>query len=77
MTKKIRQLIGGATLVMLSGCGDYLTGFAVQHDPNRPVQATSRQLFVGIQANLWGTWGGDPARSTGIFKLNTPPLWRV
>lgn len=67
MTKKIRQLIGGATLVMLSGCGDYLTGFAVQHDPNRPVQATSRQLFVGIQANLWGTWGGDPARSTGIF----------
>ena len=67
MTNTPRLLIGGAALVILSGCGDYLTGFAVQHDPNRPVQATSRQLFVGIQANLWGMWGGDPSRSTGIF----------
>ena len=67
MTNTPRLLIGVAALVILSGCGDYLTGFAVQHDPNRPVQATSRQLFVGIQANLWGIWGGDPSRSTGIF----------
>jgi starch-binding outer membrane protein, SusD/RagB family len=53
---------------LITGCsGDYLTGGDLSNDPNRPVSATNRQLLVGIEANLWGTWGGDPARSTGIF----------
>jgi hypothetical protein len=56
------------TAALLSACrGDYLTGGELSTDPNRPTAATNRQFFVGIQANLWSIWGGDPARSTGIF----------
>jgi hypothetical protein len=54
--------------MVVAGCrGDYLTGGAVSIDPNRPVTATNRQFLVGIEANLWATWGSDPARSTGIW----------
>jgi hypothetical protein len=59
--------IAGAALAALACKGDYLTGGDLSSDPNRPVTATNRQLLVGIEANLWATWGGDPARSTGIF----------
>jgi hypothetical protein len=55
-------------LAALCACsGNYLTGGELSTDPNRPTSATNRQFFVGIQANLWSIWGGDPARSTGIF----------
>jgi hypothetical protein len=67
MKTAFRILVLGAVLLLTAGCNDYLTGGALTTDPNRPVIATNRQLFVGIEANLWGTWGGDPARSTGIF----------
>ena len=50
------------------GCqGDFLTGGELSTDPNRPTQATSDQLFVATQENLWAYWGGDPARVTGIY----------
>jgi starch-binding outer membrane protein, SusD/RagB family len=68
MTNTFRILIAGAALALTAGCrGDYLTGGDLTTDPNRPVTATNRQLLVGIEANLWATWGSDPARSTGIF----------
>lgn len=51
----------------LAGCSDYLTGGDLSNDPNRPVSATNGQLLVGIEANIFGILGGDPARSTGIF----------
>jgi hypothetical protein len=55
-------------LATLCGCrGDYLTGGELSVDPNRPTSATNRQLLVGIEANQWSIWGGDPSRSTGIF----------
>ncbi len=47
--------------------GDFLTGGELSTDPNRPTIATNAQLFVGTQENLWGYWGGDPARVTGIY----------
>src|SRR2546423_1669858 len=50
----------------MAGC-NFLTGGETQVDPNRPTIATSRQLLIGVQANLWGIWGSDPARIAGIF----------
>jgi hypothetical protein len=68
MNSTFRILAAGVALTVVAGCrGDYLTGGAVSIDPNRPVAATNRQFLVGIEANLWSTWGSDPARSTGIW----------
>ncbi len=64
------RIAGVAVLSMLSvvGChGDFLTGGELDTDPNRPVVATSSQLFEGIEAQLWALLGGDPARVTGIL----------
>jgi hypothetical protein len=66
--KNIRRLAPVATLALLgmAGC-NFLTGGETQVDPNRPTVATSRQLLIGVQANLWGLWGSDPARIAGIL----------
>jgi hypothetical protein len=68
MTTSYTRLAAAVAACVLCACrGDYLTGGELSTDPNRPTTATNRQFFVGIQANLWSIWGGDPARSTGIF----------
>jgi hypothetical protein len=66
--KNIRRLapVAALALVGMAGC-NFLTGGETQVDPNRPTIATSRQLLIGVQANLWGIWGSDPARIAGIF----------
>src|SRR2546423_12254112 len=50
----------------MAGC-TFLTGGEPQVDPNRRTVATSRQLLIGVQANLWGIWGSDASRIAGIF----------
>jgi hypothetical protein len=50
-----------------AACNDYLTGGELSTDPNRPATATNRQLFVGVQTNIWATLGGDPARVAGTL----------
>ena len=42
----------GAILVM-GGCGNFLTGDKLTGNPNSPSQATAEQLFVGVQANMF------------------------
>jgi hypothetical protein len=66
--KNIRRLapVAALSLLGMAGC-NFLTGGETQVDPNRPTIATSRQLLIGVQANLWGIWGSDPARIAGIF----------
>ncbi|MFL5488650.1 MAG: SusD/RagB family nutrient-binding outer membrane lipoprotein [Gemmatimonadaceae bacterium] len=66
--KIIRNLASVAALGLLglAGC-NFLTAGETQQDPNRPTIATAGQLLIGVQANVWGIWGSDPARIAGIF----------
>ena len=42
-------------MTLAAACGDnFLTGGELTNDPNRPTQATSAQLFVGIEVNDLG-----------------------
>src|SRR3954464_7934637 len=65
-TIKLAGLLGAAALI--AGCqNDFLTGGELSTDPNRPTQATSQQLFVGIQAATWAQLASDPARVAGLW----------
>ncbi|HEY2375834.1 MAG TPA: SusD/RagB family nutrient-binding outer membrane lipoprotein [Gemmatimonadaceae bacterium] len=54
-------------LVAVGACGDFLTGGELSTDPNRPTQATSTQLFIGVQSNIWSELESDPARITSMW----------
>jgi hypothetical protein len=56
-----------AAAVLTAGCNDFLTGGELSTDPNNPAAATNRQLFTGVQTNLWSIMGGDPARVAGLL----------
>jgi starch-binding outer membrane protein, SusD/RagB family len=57
-----------AAIALISACSDnFLTGGELSTDPNRPTQATSAQLFVGIEANTWAELESDMARITGMW----------
>jgi hypothetical protein len=64
---RVAGLLGAAALAAACNSDGFLTGGELSHDPNRPAEATSGQLFVGIQANLWATLQSDPARITGMW----------
>jgi hypothetical protein len=63
--KTIIGLLSAFSLV--AGCSDYLTGGELSTDPNRPTEATSQQLFVGIQAATWALLASDPPRLAGLW----------
>ena len=63
----VAGLLGATALVAACNSDSFLTGGELSHDPNRPSAATSAQLFVGIQANLWAELESDPARVTGMW----------
>jgi hypothetical protein len=55
-------------LALVAACGDnFLTGGELSNDPNRPTQATSAQLFVGVQAATWGELTSDMARLSNMW----------
>jgi hypothetical protein len=56
-TLSVAVLLAGA-----AGCNDFLTGGELSTDPNRPTAATNRQLFVGIQTNIWQYYSSDMTR---------------
>jgi len=67
MKNSMKILFAAVTVGLVAGCHDYLTGGDLSNDPNRPVVASLGNLLVGIETNMWGIVGGDPARTTGIF----------
>jgi len=46
------MMLGPALAVVLSGCGDFLTGPKLQDDPNNPTAASNEALFVASQVNI-------------------------
>jgi hypothetical protein len=66
-----KRLIAGllSAVLLATACqNDFLTGGELSTDPNRPTQATSSQLFVGIQAATWALVTGDLARVSGLWS---------
>jgi hypothetical protein len=56
-------------LALVAACSDnFLTGGELSNDPNRPTQATSAQLFVGIQSATWAELSSDMARVTNMWS---------
>jgi hypothetical protein len=63
---KLAGMLGAMALA--AACGDnFLTGGELSNDPNRPTQATSAQLFVGIEANTWAELSSDMARVSNLW----------
>ncbi len=54
-------------IVGATGCNDFLTGGELTTDPNRPTSSTARQLFVGVQSNIWAFLASDPVRTSEIW----------
>lgn len=59
-------LLGAASLAG-AGCNDFLTGGDLSSDPNRPLNATSRQLFAGAQTLTWEITLGALNRYAGLY----------
>jgi hypothetical protein len=72
---KLAGVLGAVALV--AACSDnFLTGGELSTDPNRPTQATSAQLFVGVESAIWAELASDMARVSNLwtqqlFGLNT------
>ena len=54
-------------LLGLAGCNDFLEGGELSEDPTRPTVATNRQLFVGVQTNIWSQLTSDPSRIVNLW----------
>ncbi|MDB4873743.1 MAG: SusD-like protein [Gemmatimonadetes bacterium] len=66
-TIRLASLLGAIALLAACSTDKFLTGGELSTDPNRPTQATSAQLFVGIQAATWAELQSDPARVSSLW----------
>ena len=69
MPRSFRNLVVASAVALAgaAGCTDFLTGGDLDTDPNRPINTTTSQLFVGVQTNLWALLSSDPARLAGMW----------
>ena len=67
MARMWKVLAGAALLAGPMGCSDFLTGGELSTDPNRPTAATNRQLFVGVQTNVWQLHASNLTRIVEIW----------
>src|SRR5262249_19699920 len=68
MRKITRAGVMGAFALVVACSDNFLTGGELSNDPNRPTQATSAQLFVGIQSATWAELSSDMARVTNMWS---------
>ncbi len=68
MKTKLKGAICAAVLVIVAaGCNNFLKGGDLTVDPNNPLNATPKQFFSSVQANLWQLESGDLARLTSLW----------
>ncbi|HET7232529.1 MAG TPA: SusD/RagB family nutrient-binding outer membrane lipoprotein [Longimicrobium sp.] len=70
MTAYTRSIRAAGLLLAALGtaaCNDFLTGPALDENPNQPVQANATQLFVAAQAQGFTRQEGQLARTAGMF----------
>ncbi len=67
ISSAVRAALLAAGVLGAAGCNDYLTGGELSNDPNNPSVASTRQLFTGVQTNIWSVMSGDPARIAGLL----------
>jgi len=67
--RTIRRLAPAVAVALgfAAGCNDFLTGGALDTDPNRPTAVTPAQLFVGVQSASWAILQSDLARYAGLW----------
>lgn len=63
----LASVLTSVAIVAACNSDNFLTGGELSTDPNRPTQATSAQLFVGIEAALYAQLQSDPARVPGLW----------
>lgn len=68
MKTSFKGAICAAVLALIAtGCNDFLKGGDLTKDPNNPLDASSKQYFGSVQANLWQMQSGDLARLTSLW----------
>jgi hypothetical protein len=66
--KQFKGAICAAVLALVaSGCNNFLKGGDKTVDPNNPLNASPKQFFGSVQANLWQMQSGDLARLTSLW----------
>ena len=65
--KKISSVLACAALVFTSSCESFLETDKAITDPNNPSVANINQLFVGVQANIFGQQEGTVAFTSCIW----------
>lgn len=60
-------LAAAIPMFALAGCNDFLKCDDCINDPNSATTATPRQRFVAVQANLWQSLNGQPARVVSMW----------
>ena len=61
MHKTIKLALTAATpVLLLAGCSDFLKGAKLTNNPNQPTQATTNQLFVGVEVAVMAQYENYP-----------------
>ena len=72
MKKQLKGAICAAVLtVVAAGCNNFLKGGDKTIDPNNPLNASPKQFFGSVQANLWTLQTADLARLTSLWTQQT------
>jgi len=68
MLRKLKAAVAAGLVVLGVGCSDFLTGGELDTDPNRPTEATNRQLFVGAQTAIWQYYASELTRLAELWS---------
>ena len=68
MLRKLKGAAAVGLVALAAGCSDFLTGGELSTDPNRPTEATNRQLFVGAQTAIWQFHASELTRLSQLWS---------